>query len=462
MGKGKRVKMAVSKKQPEKKRQKKKSSLWIIALIAVILLILVGVVFLVLPKFRKEAAPEKPETIKVEAAEKSYAAGSRISEKNFRVYGISGKKKQLLDADTYSVSPAKVPAHGHSVTVEVSSKAYPDIKAEITVLIDRDESARYKIGRENPDDVEAILYSNGDLEIAGKGSVRNFKSDSAPWKKYSVKRLTWIDPEAEVESMDYWFTGNDEYLETLCRIPDTVRSMVETFKNATAMTSMPDMSGAVRLEDITSCAEGCIALEKAMELPGNIKQAKKAFYGDTALIEGADTTACMQLENMDSMYYGCMALASVQIPDSAKELSNICNGCVNLKEVHIPSAAQKMNSSFFGCTALESITGEIPSSCTDSGNLFSGCKFLSGTLTVSCTSRTTLSSSFSDAATTGTGLTIILRYDAEKSQETANTGFYGGTKSADEILNALKASMEAAFSSGSHITITTNADKTEG
>ena len=62
--------MAVSKKQPEKKRQKKKSSLWIIALIAVILLILVGVVFLVLPKFRKEAAPEKPETIKVEAAEK--------------------------------------------------------------------------------------------------------------------------------------------------------------------------------------------------------------------------------------------------------------------------------------------------------------------------------------------------------------------------------------------------------
>lgn len=174
--------MAVSKKQPAKKRQKKKSSLWIIALIAVILLILVGVVFLVLPKFRKEAAPEKPETIKVEAAEKSYAAGSRLSEKNFRVYGISGKQKQLLDADTYSVSPAKVPAHGHSVTVEVSSKAYPDIKAEITVLIDRDESVRYKIGRENPDDVEAILYSNGDLEISGKGSVRNFKSDSAPWK----------------------------------------------------------------------------------------------------------------------------------------------------------------------------------------------------------------------------------------------------------------------------------------
>ena len=194
---------------------------------------------------------------------------------------------------------------------------------------------------------------------------------------------------------------------------------------------------------------------------GEYKTGKKSIYGDTALIDGADTTACMQLENMDSMYYGCVALASVQTPDSAKELSNICNGCVNLKEVHIPSAAQKMNSSFFGCTALESITGEIPSSCTDSGNLFSGCKFLSGTLTVSCTSRTTLSSSFSDAATAGTGLTIILRYDAEKSQETANTGFYGGTKSADEILNALKASMEAAFSSGSHITITTNADKTK-
>lgn len=165
-----------------------------------------------------------------------------------------------------------------------------------------------------------------------------------------------------------------------------------------------------------------------MELPGNIKQAKKAFYGDTALIEGADTTACMQLENMDSMYYGCVALASVQIPDSAKELSNICNGCVNLKEVHIPSSAQKMNSSFFGCTALESITGEIPSSCTDSGNLFSGCKFLSGTLTVSCTSKTTLSSSFSDAATAGTGLTINFTVRCRKIAGNGQYGLLRGNK----------------------------------
>ena len=92
--------MAVSKKQPEKKRQKKKSSLWIIALIAVILLILVGVVFLVLPKFRKEAAPEKPETIKVEAAEKAMLPEVGFQKKFPRIRNIPGKKKQLLDADT--------------------------------------------------------------------------------------------------------------------------------------------------------------------------------------------------------------------------------------------------------------------------------------------------------------------------------------------------------------------------
>ncbi len=124
MGKGKRVKMAISKKQPEKKRQKKKSSLWIIALIAVILLILVGVVFLVLPNFEKGETHRKNRKRSRWKLQRKAMPGSRISEKNFRVYGISGKKKQLLDADTYSVSPAKVPAHGHSVTVEVSSKAY--------------------------------------------------------------------------------------------------------------------------------------------------------------------------------------------------------------------------------------------------------------------------------------------------------------------------------------------------
>ena len=170
----------------------------------------------------------------------------------------------------------------------------------------------------------------------------------------------------------------------------------------------------------------------------------------------------MQLENMDSMYYGCVALASVQIPDSAKELSNICNGCVNLKEVHIPSSAQKMNSSFFGCTALESITGEIPSSCTDSGNLFSGCKFLSGTLTVSCTSKTT---PFKLVFGRCNGWNRTYDHFTVRCRKIAGNGQYGllrGKKSADEILNALKASMEAAFSSGSHITITTNANKTEG
>ena len=33
-----------------------------------------------------------------------------------------GKRNKLLDADTYSVSPAKVPAHATVYTVEVSSK----------------------------------------------------------------------------------------------------------------------------------------------------------------------------------------------------------------------------------------------------------------------------------------------------------------------------------------------------
>ena len=116
------------------------------------------------------------------------------------------------------------------------------------------------MGRNNPDDVEGILYTNGDLEIVGTGSVRTYKSGALPWKDDTVQRLTWIDPNAEPESLDYWFSGNTDYIETLCRIPDTVKSMVETFKGC--MQSMPDLSGAVGLEDITSCAEGVFPSKK--------------------------------------------------------------------------------------------------------------------------------------------------------------------------------------------------------
>ena len=189
--------------------------------------------------------------------------------------------------------------------------------------------------------------------------------------------------------------------------------------------------------------------------------ASRAFYGDTALIRGVDTNACVKLENMQAMYSGCTVLAEVQIPDSAKDISNICEGDVNLKTAEIPSSAEKMDSSFSGCVALETLEGDIPSSCTSLGNAFSGCKFLTGNLMIHCTSKTSLSSAFSGAATTGNGLNVNLSYDSEKGQETANTGIYGTNKSALEILQSLKSSLEGSLSSGSHITVTINAPEEE-
>lgn len=431
-----------------------------IMLISIMILLAVIAAFFLIVYFLYDKKPLNFDikTIRIETAKDGYAAGSKLSAKSFSVYASDGNKEKLLDSEEYTVSPKKVPEHGHSVTVTVSSVDTKKINAEITVLIEREESCRYKMGRNNPDDVEGILYTNGDLEIVGTGSVRTYKSGELPWKDNdnTVQRLTWIDPNAEPESLDYWFSGNTDYIETLCRIPDTVKSMVETFKGCTSMQSMPDLSGAVGLEDITSCAEGCTSLEESTELPGNIKLASRAFYGDTTLIRGADASACVKLENMQAMYSGCTVLAEVQIPDSAKDISNICEGDVNLKTAEIPSAAEKMDSSFSGCVALETLNGDIPASCKSMGNAFSGCKFLTGDLMIHCTSKTTLSNAFSGAATTGNGLNVILSYDSEKEQETANTGLYGTSKTASEILQSLKSSLEGSLSSGSHITVTIN------
>ncbi len=201
------------------------------------------------------------------------------------------------------------------------------------------------MGRNNPDDVEGILYTNGDLEIVGTGSVRTYKSGALPWKDDTVQRLTWIDPNAEPESLDYWFSGNTDYIETLCRIPDTVKSMVETFKDDVQVCRVCRIFLELLGWKISPLVQRVYFLEESTELPGNIKLASRAFYGDTALIRGVDTSACVKLENMQAMYSGCTVLAEVQIPDSAKDISNICEGD-EFKTAEIPSSAEKWIAAF--------------------------------------------------------------------------------------------------------------------
>lgn len=322
------------------------------------------------------------------------------------------KKKVKLSKDQYLAKPQTAPEHGHDFVINVTLKSNSAIQASETILVERNEIGRYDLGRTDPDQVQAVLYDNGDLEIQGSGEVKKFNEADIPWKEDGVSHLSWIDPEADVESMDYWFSRMETFQKMLCPVPDTVKSMVETFSQCVSMTSVPDMSTAVNLEDLTGCYKES-AVTDGGEWPGNLKTAEAAYKNCTKLVYAADGAACVRLQSMKNCYNGCTALADTNTPDCVENMEGAYQNCLNIKHATIPSKVINMASAFSGCTGLISMEGTIPSSCESLSGTFKDCKFLSGKLKINC-SMSSLSGAFSGAARNGSGLTVILAWAGEE------------------------------------------------
>lgn len=378
--------------------------------------------------------------------EKGYTAGESLDEIVVTAKGITedgAKAEQQLSEDQYTLEPATVPEHGHDFTLTVSLKEDEEITVSETLLIQRKEMLRYDIGRSDPEAVQAVLYENGDLEIQGSGEVKKFKESDIPWREGEVIYLSWIDPEADVESMDYWFSGSETFLGMLCPVSDTVKTMVQTFYGCTAMTMVPDMSGAVNLEDLTGCYSGS-AITDGGEWPGNLKTAEEAYKNCISLIHAADASACVQLKSMKNCYSGCTALSDSDTPDCTENMEGAYQNCLNIKQATIPSKVSNLASTYAGCTGLTKVEGTIPASCDSLSGTFKDCKFLSGELKINC-SISSLSGTFTGAARNGSGLTVILSWEGEESYQTP-----------EEILQGIKTNIEQqAAKDGSSITVIT-------
>ena len=167
-------------------------------------------------------------------AEESYEAGEALHTGDVIVTAsgvdAQGKRTEVeLSNNQYSLLPEQVPEHGHEFEITATLNTDKSIQASVDALISREELMRYDIGRSDPEQVQAVLYDNGDLEIVGTGEVKNYNNSEIPWKNDDVMYLTWIDSYAEIESMDYWFSGSEVFCGMMCQVPDTVRSMVQTF-----------------------------------------------------------------------------------------------------------------------------------------------------------------------------------------------------------------------------------------
>ena len=428
------------------RKQKNKKKHWI--LVGVVLLLVIIVVCVLFYFQARSAVGENLQKITyiTVTANDSYKAGEALKSEYIKVidqglYKDGNEIALELPSDQYMITPAHVPEHGHDFEITVTLISDESVSDSDTALINREETLHYNIGRTDPEQLQAVLYDNGDMEIVGSGEAKKFSSSDIPWRSDDILYLTWIDPDAEVESMDYWFYGSEVFAGMICQVPDTVLSMVQTFYQCKAMNLVPDMTTGVNLEDITGCYSGSAVIDGGV-LPGNLRIAEEAYKDCKALVHAANAEACVRLTNMKNCYSGCSALADTSTPDSAINLEGVYQNCLNIKEVSVPSKVENLTFAFSGCTSLTTVNGDIPATCIYLSSAFKDCKFLSGDLKIHCAA--TLSGTFSGAATNGGGLTILLSWEGQ-------TAAY---QTPEDILASLVEAIETqAKTDGSNITI---------
>ena len=254
-----------------------------------------------------------PETISIKG-------GRNVRRRDNITAIISTGESVILEPEEYEIEPERVPERGHDFDITLTFVVNPAVKTSVNCLIARKVYEEYPIELTEPENVKAVLYTNGDLEIIGSGEEKTFTSASVPWQTSGdgvrALCLTWIDPEVVIETMDSWFSGNTEFLGMLCEIPDSTRSMIATFSDCTSLIYCPEFSSAVSLTDMTETFSGCTSLLDVNPLPGNLRVAERTIYGCTSLIEAADISACVKLENMISCYEECVSLAKTSMPNS--------------------------------------------------------------------------------------------------------------------------------------------------
>lgn len=332
-----------------------------------------------------------------------YEGGDEISPEDFTVKAVheNGGKSEL-STDEFKIDKKEIPPIGATAEITVTFVDDPEISCKTEVQVEREPVVKFQVGYPDISGVTAILYSNGELCLEGKGEVLVCDEGEYPWLDYEnmdenpVRSVSFKDGVTPT-SMNYWFEGIETlvYVDTL---PSTVQSLEKTFADCTALTTAADWSACTNLYNIDEIYSGCTALAQAEPLVPSISSAYQAFKECTSLVSCPDSSNAENLINSSGMYAQCTSLADAQIGPAVENMSEMFEGCINLRRMpRIPDRARDLSSAFSGCVVLGAAEGEsegqenlltnIPASAEDISNMFSDCMLLQGELTVDCESE---------------------------------------------------------------------------
>lgn len=358
---------------------------------------------------------------------KVYRKGTKIEAKDFKVKAIhENGKETILTSSDVKLKNNIASSHGKYTTVTVELKEDSNITCDVKVENSRKKLVAFNCGNPNIEDVQAVLYSNGELCFEGSGNVLQYQESDFPW--INLSDVEEIDNEYEIESitfedgvhplsMDYWFQDL-EYLTYVDPIPSSVESMQGTFYGCTSLETTPDYSKCNNLLNMKECFSGCVSLINGSVIPEKVKTIESTFEECTSMINAPDFSQANELENATSAFSGCTSLVNVILPANVKILDFTFMNCINLQQMpEIPESVVSMNSTFMDDTSLSTLT-IIPVQVKDVSECFSGCTKISGMLWVDGNPQST-DGCFSEAAI---ATTVDLQGNSDIMDVIANTG----------------------------------------
>lgn len=374
-----------------------------------VFLVLYLIVGVIVPNIQSAVASKTP-IVSIEATNDTvYSVNQEVVPKDFKVTGIhEDGKTTTVSSDSYEVSTGSVDPIGSTTTVTITMIDDPEteedeslISCDVDVSIAREALVRFQCGYPNVEDVEGVLYSNGELCFEGHGDTLTFESGNFPWKDYdgmdsNPVRAVTFEEGVQPLNMDYWFSDIDTLI-YVGKIPSSVVSMVETFEDCDSLTTGGDWSECTNLLNITSVYEDCDVFTSVPAIPSSVTNATRAFAGCVELLETPDTTNATSLVNASQMFIDCKKLISASIAPNATDISEMFRNNINLKDMpEIPASVTNMDSTFDGDISLMNLT-LIPDSVEELSNCFANCQMLTGNLTIEAVTDS-FGGMFSDAA----------------------------------------------------------------
>ena len=317
--------------------------------------------------------------------EKSYLPSDIISVKDFDVSAVhENGDTTKVDNSKIKISAKAIKPVGKTTPITVT---YDKFKCDFEVKNERKEVSSVECGKYNSSDVKAVLYTNGELCFEGKGDIKQYHVNKAPWytmetNETLIKSITF-EKGVEPKNLDYCFKDFKDLL-YIYNVPSSIESASQICLNCCNLIEGPDFSKCKKLLNLNSAFENCTNMKTPAILPPNLQLALSCYKGCINLENIGNVADCNKLEYATDMYNGCESLITAAFPKNIKNIGGMYANCINLeKSFEVPNKVIFMDGTFENDISLRTVPN-IPATVENIRNTFKKCVKLEGTIKIDC------------------------------------------------------------------------------